>query len=208
MDQEFFAQIDWRLNTVPPTGNSQSPLWWRQHEPLCEWDFLSLGRRGARNGSLYNPADVHFANRFFNANCGPAAFAAVTRRSICSVMRCFPKFPRKPWTTRADMESALKKMSTEWSPVESDLPRRGLALIQLIGPWNRLRNPCAALTRTHWVGVYDDYLYDVNWDGWLPRFIWQQLIYPSLEERYRGACGWRPLAGFEFLTECIDRNVW
>jgi hypothetical protein len=178
-------------------------------QPICTWPqsedqydsvFLSLGRRG-ETGCLYNPVDVGFASRYFRANCGPAAFAAATRQSVCSSITAFPKFPDRPWTTKGDMERALAARSIAWTPTENCLPRYGLALVQLLGPWMNLRNPCAALTRTHWVGVYLDCFYDINWDGWLPRTIWEKLIFRAIKRQYRGTSGWKPVTGFEFKSK-------
>jgi hypothetical protein len=213
MDHNPSARTECRLNRMTAPSLDLTPSlasrWCipqnssTQYQTLRDFEFLSLGKK-AQDGCLYNPADVGFANRHFNANCGPAAFAAITRRSICSVMKFFPKFPHKPWTTKGDMQALLRNASIEWTTVDDALPRCGLALIQLIGPWCRLRNPGAALSKTHWVGVYHDCFYDINWDGWLPKSIWEQLIYPALEDRHRGACGWKPLVGFQFDSLCFD----
>lgn len=162
-----------------------------------ELQVLNLGKRAQPNG-LYSPADVIQAAVNYRANCGPASFAALTRRPVSDVMVFFDHFPDKPWTTKNHMRGAMASAKLKWQECERELPKVGLALIQLIGPWCKPGiHPGASLARTHWIAVSEGAFYDVNWEGWLPQDVWEQLVFVSLQQRYTGCYGWDVLVGFE-----------
>lgn len=176
------------LNPQTPSGSALLST------ELC---LLNLGKRAQPTG-LYSPADVNEAAARYRANCGPAAFAAITRCPVSDVMMFFGQFPEKPWTTKAQMRAALNSANLEWRDCGASLPGAGLALVQLLGPWCRPGiHPGAALSRTHWIAVTNGAFYDINWEGWLPQDIWEQLVFVGLRDRYRGCSGWAVHAGCE-----------
>lgn len=163
--------------------------------------FIGLGQRS--RGGLYAPADVEEANDRFKANCGPAAFAASTQRTICSVMNLFPKYPGRPWTTIGDMRAAVATDGIQ--SAETDvLPKHGLALIQM-NKGEQWLHPMAALKLSHWVAVCDGHFYDINWNGWLPQGVWEQVVFQALRKRHVGVVGWTIRNAIELNLPSIPR---
>jgi len=138
--------------------------------------------------SLPVPPDVDLASDRYQANCGPVAFAAALGLSVLEVISNFPQFPQRPWTNLQSMTKALDRLRVPWEINEKTLPGCGLALIQWEGPWMRSRT--TALRYTHWVAVYDEYFFDINWPGWLPQPIWEQMIVPQFIEFEPRITGW------------------
>lgn len=186
-------------------GHWNSSMPW---EPIARDNrILGLGQR-AGNDCLYSPPDTQRACRIFKANCGPAAFAAVMRCTVCQAINFFPHFPERPWTTQGDMQRAFTNAGVNYCKTGEALPYYGVALIQITGPWSEKHaHPCAALSKTHWVGVYRDCFYDVNWDGWLPSRIWEDLVLPDIVARHPLAIGWRPRMCFSVPVQ-LDEASW
>src|ERR1700687_4534058 len=65
-------------------------------------ELLNLGKFETAWG-FYSPSDGDEAHALFNATCGPASFSAIFRTSVKRVMRFFPHFPSRDWTTIGDM---------------------------------------------------------------------------------------------------------
>jgi hypothetical protein len=148
---------------------------------------LNLGIRGAATG-LYSPPDLYDAHKQFGANCGPASFAAVARKPIRNVIHHFAHFPERDWTTIGDMKRALERAQFSFTET-SERPGVGLALIQLktAKVWV---HPMAALSMTHWVAVYGDCFYDINWNGWLPIDYWEEIVFRTICRRRPKVNGW------------------
>lgn len=149
--------------------------------------------------------------------CGQAALAAVIERSLEAVR---PLCPPHRWMSIINMRRAFQSIGARYqlTPYARELdlpeetrcwPRRGVALIQLSGPWEAPAIPVAAsLERTHWVavrpGLDEAQVFDVNAvgalspDGWVPRKTWQAEILPQLVAHTRKASGrWWIRAGLE-----------
>lgn len=168
--------------------------------------LLNLGKRAQSQG-LYSPADVNEAAAQYSANCGPASFAAITRRPVSEVMEFFEQFPEKPWTSRSQMRNALTSANLDWHECGAELPNIGLALVQLIGPWSKPGiHPGASLSRTHWIAVVHGAFYDINWEGWLPQDVWERLIFVALRNQYSGCSGWDVRVGFEVVQRSVARD--
>jgi len=151
-------------------------------------ELLNIGRFAADRG-CYSPPDIHQAKRLLNANCGPASFAAIHRSPVANIMRYFPHFPLRDWTTVGDMKNALNRSGLEFCNSGSALPEYGLALLQLRIN-DRPLHPLFSLGQTHWVGVCRGCFYDVNWAGWLPIPLWNELVVSQLRFGSRQVCGW------------------
>lgn len=151
-------------------------------------DVLNLGQFGADTG-CYSPPDVTEATRRLGANCGPASFGAVCRRPVNEAMRFFPQFPARDWTTIGDMRRALHTAGIVHVEAGGDLPDFGLALLQFKLN-NRPAHPLYSLSLTHWVGVYHGCFYDVNWQGWLPIPVWQEVVLSQMRFGRRPVIGW------------------
>jgi hypothetical protein len=151
-------------------------------------EILNFGRFGALHG-CYNPSDVEEAQDEFGANCGPASFGAICRTPVVDSMRFFPHFPKRDWTTIGDMKKALRTAETQFVKAGPELPEFGLVLLQLRTN-NRPAHPLYSLSQTHWVGVFQGCFYDVNWQGWLPIPIWEELVLSQLEFGTKPVIGW------------------
>ena len=138
---------------------------------------LNFGRFDAEFG-CYSPSDVAEAHLRYEANCGPASFAAMRRTRVIDVMQAFPHFPKKPWTTVGHMRQAMKLSAVDYWETP-DLPEYGVALLQLKVDGRPLHG-LFSLRQTHWVAVFRGSFYDVNWDGWLPIRLWEQLVLPLI----------------------------
>jgi hypothetical protein len=162
-------------------------------------DLLNLGDFASSFG-LYSPADVTEARQRYGANCGPASFAAVHRMPVVGAMQHFPGFPDRYWTTIGDMRIALRSASTTFEDTKNELPQFGLALIQLKVD-DRPLHGLHSLSQTHWVAVCEGTFYDVNWRGWLPIPIWEQVMLPQFSFRGRGAISWHTRNGLSVIDE-------
>ena len=158
-------------------------------------DLLNFGRFDADYG-FYSPSDFARAQKLFNANCGPASFGAVCRSQVTEVMRFFPHFPLRDWTTVGDMRRALLAADAEFADVGTKLPDYGLALLQLRVD-DRPLHPLYSLSQTHWVGVCHGCFYDVNWGGWLTIPLWKELVLSQLALGLRPVCGWEVRNGIQ-----------
>jgi hypothetical protein len=118
------------------------------------------------------PPDIGQSIQELGATCGPVSVAAVFGTSVVEVMRFFPGFPQKNWVTSADMRYALDCAGARWER-RSCLPRIGVALIQLEGPWTSPGAPVRAqLGQTHWVACRNGYVLDLNIGDWLEMEEW------------------------------------
>ena len=81
------------------------------------------------------PWDIDVARINFGANCGPAAFAAVTQKEVCRVMQYFPHFPGCNWTNLTQMLRAFAMSGYGTCVERCAAPSRGVALVQWLGPW-------------------------------------------------------------------------
>lgn len=136
--------------------------------------------------------------RHFSAtvSCGEAAFYALfpeTGRGSDRFDRAFAK----EWTNRRDMEGALTAVGSSYTVLRSQLPTVGMALIEWTGSWKLERFWGSDLRRTHWVAVVDGLVFDVNWGGWLPKEIWEDVVVSEIIAQIPGATGWQPHTGYD-----------
>jgi hypothetical protein len=125
------------------------------------------------------PEDVDPLYKSHKANCGPATVAALLETNIMDVIGYFPHFPQKPWTNINQMQKAFLRAGIfGGNPESRTCPERGAVLIQFCGPWgNSATQSSRALKNTHWIAVDCDFVYDINWNGWLPFQVWETMIY-------------------------------
>lgn len=161
--------------------------------------LLNLGKFETDWG-FYSPSDLDEANALFNATCGPASFSAIYRSSVRRVMRFFPHFPSRDWTTIGDMRKALTVAGLNYENTENTLPRYGLALLQLRVN-DRPLHPLYSLAQTHWVAVCENCFYDANWGGWLPIQFWEELVLPELQFGSRPVSRWDVRNAIEVLDQ-------
>ena len=92
----------------------------------------------------------------WKCNCGPAAIAAVTQRTLLKVRNALDSLHRDGWpgyTTPADVCGVLRKLNCNHWAVrpKPTWPGCGLVKIQFGGPWMRDRLWGPPAVRSHWV---------------------------------------------------------
>lgn len=141
--------------------------------------------------SRYIPWDIEVARLNFGANCGPSAFAAVTGREVCRIMRYFSHFERSPWTNLSQMKSAFREVGLAIEVHRRAFPRSGVALIQWLGPWTEPEFFSRwSLLHSHWIAVDEGWVFD-HTIGY-----WQELA------------EWKVTAAAEFVTDTPRAHGW
>lgn len=138
------------------------------------------------------PWDIEVARINFGANCGPAAFAAVTQREVCRVMQYFPHFPERRWTNLTQMLRAFDAAGFVTRVEKCVAPSRGVALVQWLGPWTKRQFYSRwSLVYTHWVGIDGDWIFDHNACCWQMLGEWSEGTAAELIAEIPHATGWR-----------------
>lgn len=151
---------------------------------------------------LFVPWDIEVAHINFGANCGPAAFAAVTQREVCRVMQYFPHFPERCWTNLTQMVRAFGDAGYTTRVEKCAAPSRGVALVQWLGPWTEKQFFSRwSLFHTHWVGIHDDWIFDHNDCRWQTLTEWSVGTGARLIAEVPRATGWRIKYGVEVTKE-------
>jgi len=144
------------------------------------------------------PWDIEIARINFGANCGPAAFAAVTGSEVCRVMRYFRHFEHSKWTNLTQMRRAFTDAGYEVAVLKRQFPQRGIALIQWLGPWTRKHFFSRwSLIYTHWVAVQGKRLFDHTVAAWQPIQQWRKEVAPDFVSQIPKARGWEIKYGVE-----------
>lgn len=161
---------------------------------------------------LYTPPDRDEAWETWKCSCGPGALAALLSRKCEEVRDLFPGYERRGYANPTHLREALDLAGVKHHGIGAKLPTRGLAFLQIEGPWTRPGVPVGAAYRhTHWVAVAavecarPVWIYDVNAEdlvdgpcgGWLPFEGWEQCVMPHIVTHYKGATGWRVRLGIE-----------
>ena len=132
-----------------------------------------------------------------NPNCGVQAFRALFPRAGAAADNEFNHANASGWMNRRNMEAALKKVGGNYRVLPRQLPRTGLALIEWTGTWRSEGFWGSDLKHTHWVAMAEGFVYDINWSGWLPRKIWEEVVLDDVIANLPKATGWRPHTGYE-----------
>ena len=105
----------------------------------------------------WTPTDSDQAHTEWRANCGPAALAAITGRTVNSLRRAFPDYPAKAWCNPSLMCSALDFIGVRHTTPKlgpKEFVGFGLCFIQWEGPWLQPGVPAGAAYRnTHWIAT-------------------------------------------------------
>lgn len=165
----------------------------------CHSSHSSVGwlRHSRAVDALWRPASTIAELENFGASCGPVAFAALARLRLEAVTQYFPTSDETVWTNRVTMRRALRAIGFEFDKNPGTWPRVGLCLIHFTGPWTRRGYPAAILQHTHWIAVYEEYVFDINWNGWLPRANWEEVVIEHLLARRLLADGWALMTAYE-----------
>jgi len=157
----------------------------------------------------------------WGANCGPAALAMMTRRTLDEVHPHIPKFDERHYTNPSMMFAALDSLGVRYycgaSAQSSEnqgmlaWPEFGLARIQWEGPWTKPGVPMVARYRhTHWVGSMQIFgeagVFDVNClnngSGWVSLQEWATILVPWLLKQ----CSPRATGGWH-ITHSVELDV-
>jgi hypothetical protein len=166
--------------------------------PLELETFPIFERELRSNSEFAVPGDLEIAQGIFQANCGPASFAALVGALVTDIIRFFPHFPDSPHTTVPHMKRALDQCGVTYTPADA-WPRLGLCLIQFTGPWTEKARYHAAAQHRHWVAAAAGKIYDVNANAWMPRLDWEREIMPLLVAGHIAATGWQLAKSYEVL---------
>jgi hypothetical protein len=170
---------------------------------FCEKVVPSLSGNWMRHSLALDHLEAFYTLRLEDDaafGCGPAAFASIAGLPPEEVGQYFPSFEGRAWTNRRAMERALDSFGWRYSRVPGTWPQLGLCLVHWRGPWTKGGYPAAILLRTHWVAVVGEYVFDVNWRGWLPRENWEDLVVSDLIVQHNKADGWEPLTAYEIFV--------
>lgn len=161
--------------------------------------------------SRYVPWDIEVARLNFGANCGPSAFAAVTKREVCRVMRHFAHFEHSPWTNLSQMKSAFAASGHAFEVRRRTFPRRGVALIQWLGPWTEPEFFSRwSLLHTHWIAVDGSLVFDHTVGTWQPLSEWSETSATEFIADIPRAHGWAVKYGIEVVSEnsaCLESTA-
>ena len=147
---------------------------------------------------LYVPPDVDEAYELWGANCGPGALAAIAGRPLSAVRALFPHYPRTAYANPTHLKAALTAAGLSWGLTGTRMPSRGLAFLQIGGPWCAPGVPIgAAYRKTHWVAVDRGLVYDANAPEWLTPADWEADIMARILAQYPQADGWSVRTGIE-----------
>jgi hypothetical protein len=130
-------------------------------------------------------------------NCGIQAFRALFPQMQSAISSLYDDASLNKGMNRRSMEAALKKIGTQYRVIPRKLPRTGLALIEWTGTWQAEGYWGSELKHTHWVALAEGFVYDINWSGWLPRRIWEEVVLDEMIASIPKATGWRPHTGYE-----------
>ena len=124
-------------------------------------------------------------------SCGIASFATFFGKE--NALRHLSQ----SWTNRTQMGKALINVGARFKFKKHSFPSRGLCLIQWTGPWVESSFRGSDLAYTHWIAVAENYVFDINWGGWLPFTAWEDVVIHSLLRCNDKATGWTILSSFE-----------
>tara|TARA_R110002049_G_scaffold284015_1_gene464538 strand:+ start:814 stop:1350 length:537 start_codon:yes stop_codon:yes gene_type:complete len=139
-----------------------------------------------------------FDNTTITKSCGPASLAAFVGAARVESLEHLAAKGLCSWMNRRNMESTLRELGLPFTKHGETLPGLGIAMIQWQGPWSKNAYRGSELSHTHWIAVAENYVFDVMWGRWLPKSVWQEVIVDDLL-RQKGAHGWKPLTGYEFV---------
>jgi hypothetical protein len=129
-------------------------------------------------------------------NCGPAAIAAISGRSLDRLRPHLGDFELKRYTNPTLMFEILRNLGVRFATQRVGLQERGtkvawpafgLARVQWEGPWMNAGVPVAARYRkTHWAGAGrvasgEQWVFDVNClsvGGWVSAAEWEGYVVP------------------------------
>lgn len=171
------------------------------------------------NDFLYVPPDLNEASSLWKANCAPGAVAAILKFPLLWVRHAFPWFPDRPWTSPTQLGQALTSLGQEhrWTaygvkegrgPLSEQverMPKRGLIVVQIDGPWCDLANKRVAYRYTHTAAVYRwsgviPLVYDINIGedgGWTSVGSWADRVMGGFVEDTKRSTGWFIRSVFE-----------
>ena len=164
---------------------------------------------------VYEPSDVDEQHDEWGANCGPTAIAALTNREVKDVRALIERVANGEKSKRCgcsgfwlghmhaghitDVLTELHRnpKRQDFKPDEWRWPKKGLAMVQIEGPWCRPpAKPTARFRYTHTVAVIDAgppvgvLVYDGNVPGWATEKWWRGKVMEWLVGMEKRVMGW------------------
>lgn len=137
----------------------------------------------------FTRADYARARKKRGVNCGPAAFAAITGKTLEEALAFFPSFRKGDGVTIDTMEKALTRAGCKWTARRYLQPSHGLAVVKIDIGLPEDESP------GHWIAAARDgsdrYVFD-DWSpaaDWLPVGVWGTEVFPRLSADCHGATG-------------------
>jgi hypothetical protein len=162
----------------------------------------------SKNKPTFVPWDIEVARINFKANCGPSAFAAITKNQVCRVLQYFPHFRDHQSTNLTEMTNALGAAGYVTEIRKQIFPQHGLALIQFLGPWTERHFFSRwSLIHTHWIAVDGDWRFDHTTGKWMETDEWAYKIAPAFVAETSRATGWAVKFGMEVSqlnSRCLE----
>lgn len=177
------------MNVECPFWSSKSQIQRERHWRRHAWAIEQLG----------NINGLAEAVRELGATSGLVSLAAISGKTVPEAVRCFPDFQPNRQASRIDMEAALVSANLTFNRKPKTWPEEGLCLIQftrsLTGPgFGHAKND------THWVAILGEYVFDINWGGWLPHANWEDVVLYEILASKPESDEWRVVTSYEVLV--------
>lgn len=156
--------------------------------------------------SVFTPPDVESANAEWGANCGPAALAAITGKTLAEIRPHLDGFATRRYMNPTHMYAALCALKWNFVPIGKNLPAKGLAFIQ----WGGFESLPMGVQyqHTHWIAVSRSFagaeqIFEINacdTGGWVSSADWKKVMPILIKENKIGANGkWSVRTGIKVL---------
>lgn len=116
------------------------------------------------------PTDIEQAADEWNANCGPAALAAILDRSLAETRPLLNGFEKRGYMNITHVTDALKVADVPFRSGLKTRPAYGLMFVQWGG--HEKKHVLAQYKFTHWIAVAGEVVFEINapylvsWDEW------------------------------------------
>ena len=116
------------------------------------------------------PSDIETAAETWNANCGPAALAAILERSLADTRSLLEGFEERRCMNISAVLKALRNANVVFKSRLKTRPSYGLVFIQWGG--HEKKPAFVQYKFTHWIAVDGDTVFEINalrllsWDEW------------------------------------------
>ena len=118
-------------------------------------------------------------------------------------MQFFPYFPERRCTSSGDMARALHLAGVQFAK-QKEMPILGLVQIHFTGAWSASQNLRWAATKSHWIAVDREWIYDALNHDWTVKGHWSIHTLPLLLKAYPRSQGFSILNAFKLPPQMFD----